>query len=577
MEDLEYKPSFEISKRWIVSDDTPPPEVLGQTPDSDQPSMSLALQWASIHDEIDNKYSSIYNNIENGLADMSIPAGDVIDSTKYLFGHEYIDYTDYRKLNTVKSNLYSTISAKPEYDMLEMLWAEVKVRTAEWLIDKIDKIPVVGTELADRLKADVEYSRQNTMDGLVSNMRLDTVTMDDMSKSFTGKSMAALVHVDKIDRYLRDKVKDSKPYNFNVTAMELSPIVDGMNSTWRSSRGIINATYGINIFGADVDVTKYTPYKSGGMTEWLTTNGKEAVAPVIDTYKYIRERVLTQDVWTNAVSDHYKTLNGIESTLKNYVSGKDLACCLLDNVLGISSLSKGLKFLKYLKVALSFAFNGLSIGTDSLYNMLIDIFNQVVMIAMGKVITTLEAVLDKYMVGMRNYFNDFALRKGEAWRRCYPFDELMRFAINSLSSMENDLLAYISDYTSKLKLTHVNTNKYLIQLKEREYARNMLDVVNTLISGIHTGIVCKDLSDISREYTRPTPEELSNFINIYNERKDKSPDEGKNKYGRSTVTGEPIVGDYTDDDRKWLQDCDKSITDAELKDIYSGLLRVLGV
>jgi len=544
----------------------------------DDTSMDEVVAWANIVDAIDSIIIDVNTKIDEQTANMMIPVNpeeypSVAEAAKFMSNGDHNNYIDQ---NDWKKSLFATdnamINIPKEYDLMEMLWAELRIKISEWLADKVDDIPVIGEELADSLRKDAEAAASDTFKAMNDTLT-GPASIPELTKGLPA-SVKGLIHGKAIQTYIHNYLSNPGPTTFNPMAVDVKPIVDSMATTWSNTNAIVSKTYGIPVL-PDVEVTTI-PGKTN-MGEWVQSEGRDIISPALDGYRYIRGEVITEDFWKYGVDRSRSFFNGVNNALSAYTKGTDLACCLLDNILGLHSISPNtLNLLRMLRLGLRYSFNGLNIDSGSLLNILSDILNRAISIAMGKVITALEEILDDKIVKVRNYFQDFSGNKGEAWRRCYPFDELMTFALNALTDMEHDILGYIQDYTNMMKLSHVNLNKYMANIKKREYARSMVGILDTLIGGIETGIICKDLSDIDVEYTRPTPEELTRFISDLAFRSNTNVDEAVNKYMRAPSSGIPIVPNatYVGNDLQWMQNCDKSLTKSEVSELEAGLRRI---
>lgn len=563
-------PKFDRLPRKVRAGYDRPTEPFMNGGDTGDADMDMVVAWAEVADGIDEVLDDVNELIDTQATQvMRIPVDpttnpDVANGVKLLSGGDhdnYIDGNDWNRALGIR-NSSSMLNTAYEYDLTEMLWAEVKIRIADWLANIVDNIPVIGDDMADALMEDVERARSKSAQAALGKNELGTpLKMGELIGS------GGIASVDSVLGYTGGYISTPQPLNFNPAALQLKSIINGIDTSWNATRSIISSSYGIRI-------TEEVPHRKGNLKHQVTSEGKDAILPLTNAYSSIRNNIITPDFWKYGVARTDGFLRGVRNTLRGYIVGRDIACCLLDNILGVSNIvGDNLKFLRMLRLGLMYSFNGLNIRVDSLYNVLADILNQAIMAAMGKLITTLQTVLDNWLMGGRNYFKDFAARKGEAWRRCWPFDELMEFSMTSLGRMESDLMAYINDYTNMMKVVHINLNKYVIQLKDREYSRRMLILADLLVQGVESGQLCKELGDLEVEYAKPSPEELARFARDYTYRSSINVHAARTKFNRAPDTGTPILSDQelTDNDRKWLQNCDTSLTNNELNELAYGL------
>lgn len=530
------------------------------------------IRVASIIDEVDLLIDDINSIIDDQTTGMIIPVDpdkhpQVSKSVGVISGGDHDSYIDQRDWMgaSLPDSPESILNIAHKFDLMDVLWTEFRIRIAEWLANTLDNVPVIGDNIADKLRADAASSRDRSFGGIINQASTGRpLSPDDLMR------IGGITHADTILGYIRAEISKPQQLNFNPAAVELKPIVDGVATTWRSTRSVVGSTYGMSIAIESVE--------PGTLTDRVKSEGMDIVQPLLSAYSHVRSKVITPDFWEYGVVRTRGFLMGVRNALHGYLTGKDLACCLLDNILGVSSVigRGGLKYLQMLRLGLTYSFNGLCIQVDSLFDILADMFNHIVAAAMGKVMSTLTSVLDNWLISVRNYFVDFAARKGEAWRRCYPFDELMNHAMLTLGKMESDLIAYISDYVNTMKVTHVNLSKYVVQLKEREYVRKMLLLADLLTRGVETGIICKDLGDMSVEYSRPTDDELIRFSQDYTYRMGVNVHEARDRFMMAPESGARLVGDIELDGRDltWLQNCDLSLTAGELGELRYALTRM---
>lgn len=576
--DIARAPTFDRDPRRVVGSYDPAtvaPKDASSISSLTGDSLDEAVQWATTADEIDGLIDTVNDTIDEQTAGMYIPVDPssdpaVADAVEFMSNgdhRDYIDQGDWRKSLSTDALL-----VPPELDLLDMLWAEIRIRIAEWLAQKVEDIPVIGDDLADALRSDAEEAVDESFMG---ELHRETPTLSTIP-SLLPASVKSMIHSKSITEYIGKYISTPGPTTFNPMAVDVKPAVDAVAVKWGTARDIVSKTYAIPIL-PDVVVTGITPPGRTNMTEWVRSEGRELVAPAIDAYSYIRGRIITPDFWKYGVERSRGFLNGVQNTLGEYARGGDIACCLLSNILGLHGISpKSLNILRMLRLGLRYSFNGLSIDAGSIFDLMADILNRIISIAMGKVITTIQEAMDNKFLAARNFMADFSSRKGEAWRRCYPFDELMTYALEAIKDMEEDIIGYILDYTNMMKVSHTNLNKYMVVLKKREYARHMIGVMDMLIKGIETGMICKDLGSMDKEYTRPTPEELEAFITDYSTRMTTDVRTAREKYMRAPHSGTPLVPGMplTGMDMKLIQNCDLSLTTAELEALEQGLAGV---
>lgn len=560
--------SSELTRQWEGMEyDVPPDRDL--------------IRYLTAVEEVDSVKSECDQLILDNTKDMNIPITDsqIGISSKYFGGSDSnIDQNTWLKAQNIRSDP-NILDKVKKIDVFNMLWIEVRIRIDQWLADKVRDIPIVGDKLAKILDDDARSLRDQSLaadfKAMDTNQQINTPEMV--------YNAAAVTHADNIVNYVRKHI--SNPFNrtnFDPNAVELKPIIDGQNKSWGTAKSVILGTYGVDVWGvpADVTVTKNTPGDRTDLTEWAKNEGKDVVSPGIDTYKYVREKILSDKFWDTAVSGASKVYTESSMILKGYISSQDLACCLLDNLMKSAKAAGSIKYLKALKLALLYSFNGINIKMDSMFNALVDIFNQIIGALIGKLIGAIQGALDRWLLGLRNYLNDYIKTKGDTWRRCYPFDEFMRYCITTLYDMENDLMAYMNDYLGMIKLSQGKLSEYNINLNKRELLRKYINLVDAIIRGIEMGVVCKDLREM--EYTPPTDSERIGFATTWGAIKDNLTPEDAINIGRTPDTGLPIdITRSTDEEfldntlspveRLWLQDCDKSMTDDDIREFIDGL------
>jgi len=535
--------------------------------------------------EVDDHLADIDRRIVEQTVNMRIPVEDEATSRAVSYISEgdhdnYISQEDWLRSLEYRSNPTSILNIAEDYDMMEMLWAQLKYRIADWLADIVNDIPVVGSRLADALK--VAVSESGWEGPQADRGRLDApLGLGQMAGTVTNTtSLTEVFHADKVIGRVKEYISRPIGLDFDASAVEFKPIVDGIGRNWEGTKGIVRELHG-PLFAEGGPVTyRITPEDRTDIRTWVGREGAELFRPGLQSYRYIREQVLTDDFVGHAIYDTRDTLIGVGRVLDGYLHSRDLACCLLDNILKVSDRISGktLRFLKALRLGLMYSFNGVAASADSLFNILIDIFNQLVTQAMGSVVTTIEEALDDWTMQLRNYISDFSKGKGEAWVRCYPFDELMQFCVSSLFDMQSDLMAYVRDYSNMMKLSYVKMDKYMAMIEKREYARRMLELTDFLVVGIESGIICKELREMESEYRPPTDEDVTRFVRNYGYRASLSADAAVKQFGSTPFTGEILeeTGDLALSDLKWLQDCNKSLSDDELAEFEKGFVDMVG-
>lgn len=581
------KDNIRSDKRFIVSsyDTDVNPELTreweelkydGVPPDPD------LIRYFSAVDEIGDKSRECNQWILDNTAGMNIPIDDpnIGKSSAYFGGSDSsIDQNTWLKAQNIKSDP-NILDKVKKIDVFSMLWTEIRIFIDTWLAGKIRDSRVLNIPPINGIAKLLEDD--------ASSLRSQSLTADfkSMDNTETPNNLASIVHADNVVNHVRKYI--SNPFNrpnFDPNAVELKPIIDGQNKSWGTSKSVILGTYGVDVWGlqTDVTVTKNTPGDRTDLTEWAKREGKDVVSPGIDAYKYVRKNILSDKFWDTAVSGASKAYTESSMVLKGYISSQDMACCLLDNLMKSAKAAGNIKYLKALKLALLYLFNGLNIKMDSMFNSLVDIFNQIVGMLIGKLMGAIQGALDRWLLDLRNYLNDYIKTNGDTWRRCYPFDEFMRYCITALYDMENDLMAYLNDYLGTIKLSQVKLSEYNINLKKRESLRKYINIVDAVIKGIEMGIVCKDLGEM--EYTPPTSAEMIGFATTWGAIKDTLTPEDAVSIGRTPETGLPIgITKSTDEEfldnilappeRLWLQDCDKSMTDDDIREFRDGLRKV---
>ena len=558
MNTLNYRPEFNREPRDVSGGYEVPEGTRDMTMDPMKPILDLADTF----EETDLIIADINQMIEDqAVSTMHIPVdSSMAPSIADISNGDHDNYISGQDWLRAEAMIGGSFTGDQTLDPMDILWDQLKIRLAEWLGDVVDGIPVIGDELKAALLGSIQEPT-NTIDAHRAADGGTPRTLPGILDS-TG-----LLHSDNIMRRIRGSMQTPTRQSFNPTAVELKPVVANLSRNWESTKRVVAGGFGIQ-------VEAETPVNRTNMLEYIRKEGSDIGAPLADGYSIIRNNIITGSFWDIGIIRNRQTLLGIRNALHGYLSGQDLACCLLDNILGLGEVSGNtIKFLRTIRLGLMYTFNGLNLEIDPLVNTLSSLLNTLITVAMSKVMTTLESALSNQLINTRNYLTDYAHTKGEAWVRCYPFDELMGFALDALAGIEEDLLAYVADYTGKLKLGLINTGKLTVRLKKREYVRKSMVLLDGLINGIELGIICKNARDIDVEYTRPTKLEIEAFVQDYTIRAGTNVDEATGKYNMAPYTGNPLDPSVplSGRDMKWIQNCNLSMTDDELDDIGRAL------
>jgi hypothetical protein len=533
--------------------------------------------------------SKIADTAFDQVSNMAIPVTDdaqkkavkVIsngDHDNYITGEDWKNALSTMGLyGPTTSNPASILSKLQDYDLTDILVDQLKYRLGRWLADTLRNIPVVGGNIADRIEDTIiGYSWQETGEKLLSREDLKyPASMAQLAAAGTGgrvSNFTSLVHADTVVKAIRQQIKSPGVRDYNPAAIELLPVADSMRRHHDSTIRILNvATLGREV--PLVAVSKVEVENTTDIGNWLVANGVDVVNPGVAAYSWVRDNVLTNDFTSNAIYGTSRTTNDILTILSSWANSSDVACCLLDNLLGVSRFmsSTHLRFLKMLRLGLTFSFNGLCVSTSDLINSLVDLLNIIIEAALGSVVATLERTLDNWTVSATSALRDQVAKMGDTIKRCSPFDELIMYSIKSIDEMIRSLKAYVMDYVNMLKLSHVRTDKYLIMAKNREFCRQMLQLVDLLVKGMETGIMCKDQSNITRIYQAPTPDEVYSFVSNSNYRVDYTANEAIERFGSGPSSGGIIsnIGESEDlddiDDLQLIQRCRDVLSDSELE------------
>lgn len=548
----------------------------------------MLLQYFTAIDELDATINECNDMVLNNTLDMSIPITDpLVGRSSVVLGgsNDSIDQNTWLKAHSIYNSYDSTSLDKIQsIDLFEMLWTEIKIKVVDWMVDKFGGVPILG----DKLKDEAASLRGKSLASDIGKMdNNQPINMQGLSYGITGQSIGSnlapvgrdivhATHAGNIINYVRKYISDhNNKVNVDANAVELKPVLDAHNKTWESTKRVILGTYGVDVWGLDtkVDITRTTPGNRTNMREWVGNEGKDIVLPAIDGYRYTREKILTDKFWDTAIVGTRKVYKDSLLLLKQYAYGTDLACCMLDNILSTAKLAGGIKYLKALKLAFIYAYNGLNIKIDSIFNSITDILNKIIVALMGELMQAIQGALDKWLLDLRKNLDGFYKSKGDTWRRCYPFDEFINYAIRILYQIEDDLMGYLNDWIGMMQLSQVKMTEYNINLKNRDDLKKYIDLLDALIRGIEMGKICKDLRDM-----HPTPvDEKLGFATQWGAIKNIITVDDAVNMGRTPDTGYPIeITRTTDEDilnevltpqeRLWLQDCNKSMNESDIQE-----------
>lgn len=534
---------------------------------------------------------------EEQCAQMSIPAGPVSKEAKLLgCKNDVITFVDYKRIsdfnynNPALGNNVSQFSQSMDniqnIDFMDMLWHEILIRICEWLVDSIPSpVDKLLSKWIDKLKEQAEEGKSKSLLGALSGSSTpkDPLDLEEISSTISAttatkkdytKAIVATKCTKKVVDYVRNYISQPIHLNFNPIAMEAYSI---SRSRYRSFLGVqntFNALYGVDNssnFGAAWKYDK-AAMKDWGSTEWSKMGSRFALLDT-DVYK---------DLYGMGVVGLKNTLKDTAVTLKEYATSEELACCLLGNLGSLASSEKTLLPLKVIRLALRYTFNGLNLNIGKGIDLLINILNQLISQAMGKIVSDLTGVMDDAIQATSNHMKNYISKKGDVWKRCYPFDELMQVVIRSMDGMKVDILAYVQDWANMCKITNLDTATYMAHLKKREFLRKAILLTDMFSKGIYSGAVCSALGN--KEYAKPTTEELDRFNRDYRYRTSGiTAHEAVNKFGRTPITGQVIidnddVGPTPSDsnlDKLWLQNCDLTMSGEEWNEFSRLLSRAL--
>jgi len=103
----------------------------------------------------------------------------------------------------------------------------------------------------------------------------------------------------------------------------------------------------------------------------------------------------------------------------------------------------------------------------------------------------------------------------------------------------------------------------------------MLGVIDAIIKGVETGVLCKQLDQVENKYISPTADEIRKYIGNSSYRLGINIDEARNKYNLAP-SGRQLT-DPSENDRQWLQNCEKSLTDSEIEEITRAVMEKVQV
>jgi len=535
----------------------------------------------------------------NQVSNMNVPVTDPTlgravrsisngDHDNYITGEDWLAALSAVGLyGPAVSNPASVFSGLQDYNLTDILMDQLKYRLGKWLADTLRGIPVVGGNIADRIEGAItDYSWEETGEKLLSREDLRRpMGIGQLAAAGTGgriSNFTSLVHADTIVKAVRERIKDPGVRDYNPVAVELLPVADSMRRHHSSTIRILNvATIGMEV--PLVDISKVEVSDTTDIGNWLVANGVDVAKPGVDVYSWVRGNIITDHFVSNAIQGSSRSIDEILVLLTNWANSSDVACCLLDNLLGVSRFmsSTHLRFLKMLRLGMTFSFNGLCIGAGDLINSLVDLLNIVIEAALGNVVATLERTLDNWTISATSALRDQVARMGDTIKRCSPFDELIMYSLDSIDDMIRSLKAYMMDYVNMLKLSHIRTDRYLVMARKREFCREMLQLIDLLIKGMETGIMCTDQSNISRSYSAPTSAEVYSFVSNSNYRVNFTSKEAVERFGSGPSSGELLsnIGESSElddiDDLKLIQRCRDVLDDVELELIASAVRGVV--
>jgi hypothetical protein len=523
---------------------------------------------------ITSTWESIKLQYTDQTAGMSIPSksdiGDVQLSAAYIKGDgigstiEAVTY--WRALEISNGSILPTTNYKydignvQKLDFMDMVWAEVKIRLCEWLAGKVKFVPGLSEwlrEEGDKARANSAQTQlgQDTNGGPLNLVGAINAVRDASAKpgDYNTASTAAY-HGKNVVDYVRKYISTPRPMPFNPTALEIKPILDTHAKSFAGTLNIYD-----NVTGRK-ELSKWLAEDTEAIGKWA---GSE-LSEVGTRFRHLD--MVAGDTYKILVSNYKDMLIGAHSTLANYIASQDLACCLLSNLAGIGALEDRMRVLKSIRLVLSYAYNGLNINIGSMFDSLVDILNQLISYAAGKLIGTLMGVMDDQIGRIGSFLE--AHEGNDTWKRCLPFDELIQLTLRTLKDIEVDITSYLGDWCNTWKLSTVRTNDYLVLSSKREYLRKILGLADMIERGLHTGLICSETTEPG--YSKPTPKDATAVVAMVR-RGDITAGEAT-KYGVTPITGIPIIVDElnptspptsNETEKRWIQDCSLALGDDE--------------
>ena len=529
---------------------------------------SLALYYNDIVKEIDNNYNDINTICKEQTSGMSLDGSIIYKSVNFVNGNNSSTITaeTYRRAYYLSNGQFSEgdigskIQDMQKLDLLSMLWSELKILIADWIGDKLEKIPLLKSLAKDIRESAKENSAKEQLkrENIPSNNSVSYTDIKDLYGTIGYKPEAAS-HGKKVVDYVRNWQSEPRELNYNPIALDAQIITEARYKSFQDTKGVIDIVLGVK-------------NKSKDLTSDSSTYGKYMDYEFKDKPRLLLQGLFTKDGYISdivkiGVEDFKETLVQTKNILGEYITNEDIACCLLTNMGGVMASDKTLNIIKAIRLGLRYSYNGLDINTGDSFNKLVDIVNQIIGAAIGKVMKELTEKLDDGILTSSNYLRGYS-DKGDAWKRCYPFDELMQLALQGVDKMKDDILAYLNDWTNMFKLSNIQTNTYMITLKKRELLRKAIGITEMMSKGLQTGTICKDLKDMEKPYSKPTIEEVMRVRDtarsIRVDEAVKYRDPILDPLSQSPDQVNPI-------DNLWLQKCDLSLGDSELKDFAEGL------
>jgi hypothetical protein len=375
-----------------------------------------------------------------------------------------------------------------------------------------------------------------------------------MTKYVTGSSFNAVTHADRVINYINTQAANESPQQWNAAAVSLKPALDGVRVNHDSLTKVVEKTWGPFSFVK-------------------TDNGFDLSKPVYDssvTRDYIRNTQLfsagkKHQLWdaTGYIADR------MLHTVDQYLSTVDFSCCLFENLVTVSKISdkNAVKLLQGLRLALMYSYNGINFTVGSQFDSIINVLNAVVSKMLNSITTTMQDAVDDWLVDIRNKFNSYVNSRPSSWRRCTPFDEMMRTCLTSMYQMEADLVSYLDDLFNTMQNSYPRVDEYTVNINKREYIRTAIMAVDILINGVQSGTICKDID--TGNFMPLTPGEVKSLINDAGSRNNVSPSRLTATTGVSQ-SGTPVIDGtlgLSDKDRMLIQDCHKVLTEDEVADL----------